>query len=1375
MRRLGLVAVALLVLLTAVYLLRGILLDRPLLGVASWAADRFASIELEAEDIDFNWRNQLRLEGVRASSSAEDGPVKNLTAAEVDLSFAWGGLLQGGLSGVRKITVRDLVADLDLRPSEEPQDDAPPPALPARLPALDLQGLRLSLDLAEGTRLDFTGDRLAVEAEGGRDRIALDLPRVEIDAPEVDPQPFPLEGALFYEGGLFTVESLQAGATTVEEGGRIDLRGLPEETITADLALRSPHGQGSLEARLQAGAVEVSARGEEVSLGPIAAWLRSPALEGIEGQVVSFEGGVDLPPEGFPAGSGRLEALVTGARLAGRPFDRIEVAGSFADALLSLERSSVVQGVNRAQLTARDLPLDQIDVATWIRRGQGSLSAEVKDLPALLQAQGVEVSQLPEEVPEHEIVLEGDLADATLEIRSGRLTVADGNLAVVEGRLTAQDLSAIEEGRAPTLDLRLTTEADFPDLAALGQILGQPKAWAGSLRGTVSVAGTLPAVRGSAELEGSRLTAAGLRLGTFQLTADADGEKVIVRTFEGDAPWGSVTGDGTFLLESRELRDVQLTARVDDASLLTAEAGALPAALPPQLADLTGSFRLDATASGPLESPRASLELRGAGGLTEGPIFDVVEVDGSAAQGSFRLDRLLARGELGTFEAEGFLEEAPEAAPASYRGEIRRLSWRRQGDELALRQPAPISIQAGVLEIRELRLEGSAGGVTADVRRQDGVTSVEARLDSVEMQPFVGFLLPEGTRPGVLDGTLTADLGPAGLRLDTTGNLNGLVLRSYDEPLALAWDASLAQDLLTLRTLEAKAGSTLALKASGTAPLALLGPELLPPGAVDLEATLRPFALERLPLGSTGTEATLTAGGQLDLQGSWQDLHGELRLRGDGVRLDLPRAPGLLSDGTILAAVTLEAASGDIRITRLTAEFPQRLSAEASGTVGWDGDLAGLLEEPESFLEAPLSLEGQARLADARWLRPLVPDLRRLEGGVTADLRIAGTVQAPQPSGTAELQGISLRLDESGFSMEDLQGRLVLADGALELQDVTGDLGAAPFQASGTLGLAEGREVDVRIQGENLLLARFPTLRMRSDVDVRVGGTFDALTIEGELGLRNSRYTQEIDLLSMAAGSVTGTLAGDAPPTVETGGLQLFSFPDPPLANAKLDLAVTTVEPMQISSNLAEGAVRMDLRILGTGEVPLPQGDVYLEPTDLRLPSGTLRLDSGIIRFLEDNPFNPRLAVNGSARLRGYDVTAQITNTLAEPEVLLSSTPPLPNDDLLLLVLTGQRPQSGVNQQQAAAQAVALFLARDFITRWLSRGGDPNDTSWLDRFQIVRGRDVSEGGVETTEATFRVTSDEAKDGDALTNAYLVAEQDSFEDYNYGVRFVFRFQ
>ena len=222
------------------------------------------------------------------------------------------------------------------------------------------------------------------------------------------------------------------------------------------------------------------------------------------------------------------------------------------------------------------------------------------------------------------------------------------------------------------------------------------------------------------------------------------------------------------------------------------------------------------------------------------------------------------------------------------------------------------------------------------------------------------------------------------------------------------------------------------------------------------------------------------------------------------------------------------------------------------------------------------------------------------------------------------------------------------------------------------------------------------------------------------------------------------------------------------------DVRLTSKNPFNIRNNLVRGAVRPELKLTGTGESPFLAGKVYVEPTRIRLPAGSLLFESGVIRFDRNRPDRPTLDLVGTSKMLGYDITVLVEGPYDEPVVTLSSVPPLSNDELLLLLIAGQQPNAAddIDGSQGRSMNVAVFLGRDFLSRWLSSDSVEASESIIDRFEVGIGRAVTRSGEDTIEAQFRIADDVLRDGDKL---YITGEKDIFDFYNAGLKIVFRFK
>jgi translocation and assembly module TamB len=360
-----------------------------------------------------------------------------------------------------------------------------------------------------------------------------------------------------------------------------------------------------------------------------------------------------------------------------------------------------------------------------------------------------------------------------------------------------------------------------------------------------------------------------------------------------------------------------------------------------------------------------------------------------------------------------------------------------------------------------------------------------------------------------------------------------------------------------------------------------------------------------------------------------------------------------------------------------------------------------------------------------------------------------------------------LRPDMNVPSLQALNLNAVVTPAGARLQTFTGELGGAPFQITGSVmrNNDSGADADLRLQGENLLFYRSEGLKVRADTDLTVKGPVKRLEVAGEVAITDGRLVKYFDFLS--------TLKGSSKPKTDLG-LHLFSIGQPPLSDMVFDVRLTSKKPFTIRNNLAKGALRPELKLAGTGEIPVLVGEVYLDPTRISLPAGSLLFESGVIRFDPKRPDRPTLDLVGTSKMLGYDVTMLVEGPYDEPVVTLSSVPPLSNEELLLLLIAGQQPGS-TNDTQASQQQsmnVAVFLGRDLIARWFGSDSSEAGESIMDRFEIGIGRAVTRSGEETIDAQFRIADGVLRDGD---NLYITGEKDIFDFYNAGLKIVFRFK
>jgi autotransporter translocation and assembly factor TamB len=1094
-------------------------------------------------------------------------------------------------------------------------------------------------------------------------------------------------------------------------GGRAPLRAVAEARIELSFSLRGLLGG---DAGL---ALRVRGRGIELESGP-----------------GKSAGGVGSRPVDLS-----LELHDLRIRTAGNEplrLDRLALTGSLRGTEARLARVEVAAGSNLVTLSEAVLDLAASSGLELVRRARGACTAHLPEARRLGEPFGV---------PLRSAELELRAADGCAQV-AGDLALDGGRLALARGELV---LPANGLWSELLLDLDLTGE--FEDVAPLARGLGQDVA--GRWSGSIEVSGPLRAPSGRFVGHGEELRVRGVELDVLDVDVTTDGEVARFERCEIEGPALIAVLRGGLQLEPLAFEDLAFN--------VSADSGALRELLPFPCQHAFLHARLD----GPVEVPSGSFEAS-AGGLE----FERLRVDDAEARGRVENGRLevaelhLTSGES-TIEAAGTVQRAGRGIAAS----LAQLALLWRDTRVELERGAELAYAPGRLEVEGVALTSTSargtGRAEIAFRHGEGGTRAAVTFADYDAGALLAPFLPAGSQAGRIHGTLQGSVGAAGgaelpviaLELALEGWRVGPAWPELAARLRGEFDGQrLDLEQLELTTTADEAPSVRGLL---RVPFDPLQPAELLPGAVELRLDVatgdlvRSLARGGVELGPTRTGPCTLA---LELGGTWNALTGRLGLAAQAVTLG--------SEATSRAA-DLEA---EVELGQRLRLLHATLSAP-NGTMRVTGEVDSVLDVPRwlgdrwALLDAPLALDARLDLADIGWVAGLSQDLRRTAGQLAGRVRVGGTALAPTFDGTLELTDGELRLSGNATPIRDVQAALTLENDVVHIDSLRGEVGGAPVLVTGTLEpFGPFRRFDLAISGQDLLLARDARLRLRADAELSVRGTPSRLAIGGELELSEGRYTTEFSPLEELL-RATRREEAERP-----AGFTLW--PDGFLADATLDLHAVGPRAFEYRSNLLEASLRPDLLLRGTGAFPTLEGTLYAERASLELPSGTLKLTSGLLTFRPERSLEPELALSAEMRVQRHTVRAAITGTLREPEVVLSSSPPLAGDDLWVLALTGQLPVArGEDRSAAAMEALAVFLARDAVVRWF--GGDPSDAEGLlERFEIDLGAKPSRSGQTTGRVVFYLKPESRRSGRAT---YLSAEVDEYDRVNFAFGLLFR--
>ncbi len=390
-------------------------------------------------------------------------------------------------------------------------------------------------------------------------------------------------------------------------------------------------------------------------------------------------------------------------------------------------------------------------------------------------------------------------------------------------------------------------------------------------------------------------------------------------------------------------------------------------------------------------------------------------------------------------------------------------------------------------------------------------------------------------------------------------------------------------------------------------------------------------------------------------------------------------------------AVTLETRDGRLEAAgRLQPQGWSPLVLEGSAPL----DHAKWLADPQAFRDARVRAKVEVPRIDLARLGPLPAAVRRLTGSLDARVTLTGTPAQPRFDGAASLRGFGLDLTDERFPpVRDGRAELRLSGSRIELTALEAGAAGGRLRGGGTVDLGDPKDpgFDVRVDGTALPAWRDPSTIVRLDAGLRLRGRLTDATLGGGVARVQGLYFRDFELIPIGIPFTTPSKPSLPKVDAPAGGAGGPAVPAP-FAGWKLDVEFLTQDPFLVRGNLAQGAVSGRVRVGGTLGEPAPRGEFTIDQFDAQLPLSRLRVRGGKVRFRPEAPFAPALEIRGTSELRPYEINVFVHGTAAAPEISFTSSPPLPENEILTLLATGATSTDLERQGAASNKAIQLLL-----------------------------------------------------------------------------------
>ncbi|QQL44107.1 translocation/assembly module TamB domain-containing protein [Sulfuriroseicoccus oceanibius] len=392
-------------------------------------------------------------------------------------------------------------------------------------------------------------------------------------------------------------------------------------------------------------------------------------------------------------------------------------------------------------------------------------------------------------------------------------------------------------------------------------------------------------------------------------------------------------------------------------------------------------------------------------------------------------------------------------------------------------------------------------------------------------------------------------------------------------------------------------------------------------------------------------------------------------------------------------------------------------SLKMTGRMPWE-PLAWVKKEREISSEN-LEVDALVESIPLEPFAPLAPVIEELKGSLTVRARMTGSVGNPMLSGSTNLQVAVARFDLPVFpGLRDLSLKTSTENNQLTITDGSFESAGGKYELGGTVDLSTMTQpaFDLRLATDEALVYRDDAMTIRADANLTYTGTLAESTLAGDVGLVRPLYYKEFNILSTDSTGGAGTphqlpTFSTTPTGPATDSDEGNTEPPAPsfLDTCKLDVHVTTADKARVRTDIATADAVAAVHVGGSLKKPELFGEAKVLRGSAQLPFTRIDVTQATAVFRPAYGLTPRINVQAQSQAARHTIQIFVSGSATAPQVIFTSTPYLPRQDVLTLLATGSTRSNLEGGGSAALKAVMLLSQkvaadqdRSRIMRWIA-------------------------------------------------------------------------
>lgn len=315
---------------------------------------------------------------------------------------------------------------------------------------------------------------------------------------------------------------------------------------------------------------------------------------------------------------------------------------------------------------------------------------------------------------------------------------------------------------------------------------------------------------------------------------------------------------------------------------------------------------------------------------------------------------------------------------------------------------------------------------------------------------------------------------------------------------------------------------------------------------------------------------------------------------------------------------------------------------------------------------------------------------QQLSGPIAVAADFGGRLAAPQLSGVIRADNLTYENESYGTRLSAMQVRARFTADRLQLDSFQARAGSGSVQGRGFVSLAaeQGYPARLELTLKDANLARSDALAATASGAVTVTNGRDGGLVKADLTIPDARY----EIVRAGAAEVP-ELTGVRRKRDIAVARPTDRPPLPAVGRFRLDMRLRADNRLFVSGMGLESEWQMDMRVGGTSIAPSVTGGLDLVRGTYSFAGTRFDVTRGRIRFRGGALTDPDIDIQANTTKDSTTFNINIGGTGERPQITFTSTPALPQDEVLSRLLFGTNPEN-LSATEAIQLAAALNSLR---------------------------------------------------------------------------------